>query len=327
MSKPGLLFVGPPLPSVRAALEERFAAYDLPADPQGQEHLFGERGDRIRAIANGAGVKVPSSLMGRLPALEIVANFGVGYDSVDAAWAGRHGIVVTNTPDVLTEEVADLAIALLLATLREVPQADRYLRAGGWRERPYPLSRGTLRGRKVGILGLGRIGTAIAARLVPFGVEIAYCTRRPRPEVPFRYFDSLLAMAEAVDTLIVIAPATAETRNIVDAAVLRALGPEGVVVNVARGSLIDEAALAAALRDGTILGAGLDVFVGEPNVSAELIAQDNTVLLPHIGSASAHTRRLMGDVVVANLIAWADGQPPVTPVPETPWPEVRARGG
>jgi lactate dehydrogenase-like 2-hydroxyacid dehydrogenase len=221
---------------------------------------------------------------------------------------------------VLTEEVADTALGLLLCTVREFPQAERYLRAGKWGKANYPLSKATLRDRTVGILGLGRIGLAIARRLDAMLVPVAYHNRTPRKDAPYRYFGDLLAMATEVDTLVAVVPGGPETAGLIDARVLAALGPRGVLVNVGRGATVDEPALVAALKSGTILAAGLDVFADEPNVPAELIALDNAVLLPHVASASAHTRAAMGELMIANLDAWFAGRRVLTPVAETPWP-------
>src|SRR5271165_677051 len=218
-----------------------------------------EWGPKLRAVAsNGHQFPVDAGVMRRLPRLEIVASFGVGYDHIDAKWAGEHGIVVTHTPGVLDDEVADVAMGLMLMTVRQLPQAERYLRAGRWLEAAFPLT-ASLRGRTLGILGLGRIGKAVARRAEAFGVTIAYHGRHAQTDVPYRYYPTLAAMAEACDILMVTAPGGPDTRRIVDAGILRALGPDGVLVNIARGSLVDEEALIAALRDGTILAAGLDV--------------------------------------------------------------------
>lgn len=310
-----ILFLRKMHPLVEAAFEGRHTVHRLAgaADP---DALLAEIGPRIRALCVGGGVD--AALMDRLPKLELIANFGVGYDAVDAEAARQRGIVVTNTPDVLTDEVADLAIGLTIATLRRLPQADRYLRAGHWPKAPFPLT-ASLRGRRVGILGLGRIGRAIARRLESFGVAIDYHGRRRQGDVPYTYHDSLIGMARAVHILIVVAPGGPETRGLIDAAVLEALGPEGILINVARGTLVDEAALTAALKAGTILGAGLDVFENEPHVPEDLAALDNTVLLPHVGSASEHTRAAMAQLVVDNVISWFEGRGPLTPVAETPW--------
>ncbi len=223
----------PMAPRVTESLERHFTLHrgDLADD---KERFLDEVGPRVRGMAVSH-VHVNDALLDRLPKLEIVANFGVGYDTIDAAACGRRGVIVTNTPDVLTDEVADLAVGLLLATVRQIPQVDRYLREGKWLEKPYPLT-GTLRGRKVGILGLGRIGRAIAHRLVAFGLPIAYHGRTKQADVPYEYFPSLLEMAKACDVLMVVAPGGPETRNIVGREVLEALGPEGVLVNVARGT-------------------------------------------------------------------------------------------
>jgi len=263
--------------------------------------------------------RLDASVLGRFPDLQIVAHHGVGYDAVDANWCAAHGVVVTHTPDVLDAEVADLALGLLLATVRQIPQADRYLRAGHWAAAPYPLTT-SLQGREVGILGLGRIGREIARRVAAFGVAVAYHNRHPAAELPYRYCASLSALAQTCDVLIVAVPATARTRGAISADILQALGPNGILVNVSRGSVVDEAALIAALRSGGILAAGLDVYEHEPTPDPAFATLSNTVLLPHVGSASLPTRRAMGQLVVDNLRAFFEGRGPLTPVPETPWP-------
>jgi lactate dehydrogenase-like 2-hydroxyacid dehydrogenase len=273
----------------------------------------------VRAVVSTwATARVDADLMRRLPKLEIVVGFGVGYDHIDAAWAGQHGIVVTHTPGVLDEDVADIAIALTLNATRRLPQAERYLREGRWPSGAYRLT-ASLRGRTMGILGLGRVGKAIARRAEAFGLSIAYHGRHKQDGVVYPYYPTALALAEACDILVVAAPGGPATRHIVDARVLAALGANGVLVNVARGSLVDDAALIVALRDGTILAAGLDVYEKEPNVPVELIALGNAVLLPHVGSATQHTRTAMANLVVDNLLSWVDGKGPLTPTPETPW--------
>jgi len=285
-----------------------------------------EWGPRIRAIALAGHFRADEAYLRQFPNLEIISSFGVGYDHIDAKAASRLGIIVTNTPGVLDDEVADTALGLMIMTVRQLPQAERYLRAGLWLEGAYPLTP-SLRGRTVGIVGLGRIGKAIATRVSAFGLDVVYHGRNPQADVAYRYFPSLVDMAKAADILIVVAPGGPATRHIVDAEVLAALGPDGVLINVARGSLVDEGALIEALRTGQILAAGLDVYENEPSVPAELIALPNAVLLPHVGSASVKTRRAMAERVVANIFAWADGKPPLTPVPETPWPGRWGRGG
>ena len=274
---------------------------------------------RVRAMAVlDPSRKIDAQFLQRFPKLEIVSSFGVGYAHVDAKWAGEHGIVVTNTPDVLDEEVADTALGLLLCTVRKLPQAMRYVQEGRWPEAPFPLSEATLRGRTVGLVGMGRIGQAIARRLEAFSVALAYYSRRPNATVAYKYYPRLLDMARDVDVLVVIVPGGAATRNLIDAEVLEALGPNGILINIARGSVVDEPALIAALKDKKILSAGLDVFVNEPVVPRELLDLENVVLLPHVGSASVQTRAAMDRLVVDNLLAWASGEVPLTPVAETP---------
>jgi lactate dehydrogenase-like 2-hydroxyacid dehydrogenase len=273
---------------------------------------------RIRGIASlGGHAAIDSAFMSRFPKLEIVSSFGVGYDHVDAKWAGQHGVMVTNTPDVLNEEVADTALGLLLCTVRQFPQAERYLRAGKWPQAHYPLTP-SLRDRTVGIVGLGRIGKAIARRLEAMLVPVVYHSRRPQADVAYKYYPDLVQMARDVDVLLVITPGGAETRNLINAEVLKALGPNGILINMSRGSVVDEPALIKALQDKTILTAGLDVFLNEPQVPKELIEMDHVVLFPHLGSGSVHTRRAMDQLVVDNLVSWFSGKGPLTPVPETP---------
>ncbi|MFL5388928.1 MAG: 2-hydroxyacid dehydrogenase [Myxococcales bacterium] len=275
-------------------------------------------GPAIRAIVTRGRDKIGEEMLARLPAVELIANFGVGYDSIDVEAARRHGVIVTNTPDVLNDEVADLSVALLLATVRQIPQAERYLRSGRWLSGNFPLGP-TLRDRTVGLIGMGRIGRRIAQRLRAFDVPVVYHSRTSQADVPYKHYPDLRAMAADVDTLLAIIPGGAGTRGIVDASVLAALGPRGLFVNVARGSVVDERALIEALRSKTILAAGLDVFADEPRVPAALLDLDNVVLLPHVGSATVYTRGLMGKLVVDNVVSWFEGKGPVTPVPETPW--------
>lgn len=261
---------------------------------------------------------VNAALIDALPNLEIIGNFGVGYDAVDAKHAATKSVMVTNTPDVLTEEVADTTIGLLIDTVRELSKSQEFLRAGNWvKEGRYPLSKLSLRGRTVGIFGLGRIGKAVAHRIEAFGLPIAYHNRRKADDVTYDYYPSLLELAQAVDTLILVAPGGAETAKAINADVLKALGLEGVLINIGRGSVVDEDALATALINGTIAAAGLDVFADEPNVPQALLDAPNTVLLPHIGSASEKTRQGMADLVIDNLISWFDKGEALTPVPET----------
>lgn len=318
-SRPVIIQTGPLMPFIREQLQRHFEVHDLWCAPDMAGFLAG-LGHSARAMAGGGGHAAQNgTLFQALPALEIISSFGVGYDHVDANEAGRRGIMVTNTPDVLTEEVADLTLGLIIATVRKLPQAERYLRSGGWLKAPYPLTT-SLRTRKLGIVGLGRIGKAVARRLEAFGLPIAYHGRSRQDDVPYRHYPKLLDMAEDVDLLVSVAPGGATTKGIINFEVMQALGPDGIVINVGRGSVVNEKDLIRALQSGTILSAGLDVFEDEPHVPAELIAMDHVVLLPHVGSASVHTRQAMGQLVVDNLLSWFAGRGPLTPVPETPWP-------
>ncbi|EHS49136.1 D-isomer specific 2-hydroxyacid dehydrogenase NAD-binding protein [Rhizobium sp. PDO1-076] len=303
-------------PRARARLAERFELLEITsADQPGLTQT--QAATVVGAAVSG---RFPAALMEALPNLKVIASFGVGYDGVDVQAAAARGIVVTNTPDVLNDEVADTAIALLLNTVRRLPAAENHLRAGRWvQDGPFALSPLSLKGRHVGIHGLGRIGLEIAARLEPFKVTISYHTRRPRSDVSYGYHDTLLGLASAVDTLISIVPKTPETIGAINADVLKALGPNGVLINVGRGTTVDEPALIKALQEGTIAAAGLDVFAEEPKVPAEFLDLDNVSLLPHVASASIPTRNAMADLVVDNLLAWFDTGRPLTPVPETPF--------
>ena len=320
MSKPPLLMTASLMEMKAAELEEAFEVHRY-HQAEDKDKMLAEVGDRIETIAAGGhAIEVDASLIAKLPALRIIGNFGVGYDTVDTAAANARGIIVTNTPDVLTEEVADTALGLLLMTARELGQAEQYLRAGRWAaEGDYRLTPGTLRDRTIGIVGLGRIGKAIARRCEAFGLDVSYFGRNEQAGVGYRYFASVVELARAVDTIIVVTPGTAETQNLIDAEVLQALGERGILINVARGSVVDEAALKAALTNRTIFAAGLDVMVNEPNIDPELMKIDNLVLLPHVGSASVYTRMAMGQLVVDNLLAYRNRKPPLTPVPETPF--------
>ncbi|WP_153771837.1 2-hydroxyacid dehydrogenase [Labrenzia sp. CE80] len=274
--------------------------------------------DKIRGLAIG-GVKVDEALLDRFPNLEIISNFGVGYDSIDAALCGQRGIMVTNTPDVLSDEVADTALGLMLMTVRELSAAERWLRAGNWQPgKNYPLTKATLQGRTLGVLGLGRIGKAIATRAEAFGMTVHYHGRTKQQDVSYPYHATLKGLAEACDTLMLVAPGGASTRHMVNAEILETLGPDGILINVGRGTVVDEAALIEALRSGTILSAGLDVFEDEPSVPQALIEMENAVLLPHVASASVHTRDAMGQLVVDNISSWFSARKVLTPVAETP---------
>ncbi|MBB5711292.1 2-hydroxyacid dehydrogenase [Sphingomonas xinjiangensis] len=310
-----ILMTAPLLPIVVAQLESAFTLHKLWEQPDPDAFLKAV-GARIRGVATSTyHGRIDDAFLARLPALEIIASFGVGYDNVDVAAAAAREVVVTNTPGVLDEEVADLTVALLLSTLRQIPQAERFLRDGKWREGAFPLSP-TLRGRRVGIVGLGNIGKAVARRLQGFDVAIAY-HGRTRQDVPFDYHPTVTGLADASDVLVVIVPGGAETRHLIDREVLAALGSDGVLINVARGSVVDEAALIEALQSDMILSAGLDVYADEPRVPQALLDLPNLVLLPHIGSGSVQTRNAMGQLLSDNLVQWFRDGKPVTSVPET----------
>jgi lactate dehydrogenase-like 2-hydroxyacid dehydrogenase len=321
--KPDVLLVGARKPVLINGLEPKITLHDY-LGAKDREAFVKSVGDKIRAIAIAyTANKVDAAFLSKFPKLEQISSFGVGYDHIDAKWAGEHGIIVTNTPEVLNEEVADTALGLLLCTVREFPQAERYVRAGKWADAQYPLTKATLRNRTVGIVGMGRIGKAIAKRLDAFGVPVVYHSRNPQAGVGYKYYPKLIDMARDVDTLMVIVPGGAATQNLINAEVLKALGPQGIVINMARGSVIDEPALIQALKDRTIYSAGLDVFVKEPQVPKELLEMDHVVLFPHLGSSTEVTRAAMDQLVVDNILAWAAGKPPLTPVPETPYPPKR----
>lgn len=268
---------------------------------------------RIRGVAASGESKVTAEMIAQMPALEVISVFGVGYDGVDVAAARARGIPVTNTPDVLTDDVADLGIALLLSIARRIPQADRFVRRNDWPDGPFPLAR-KVSGSRVGIVGLGRIGMGIARRAEAFGMQVAYTTRNRRTDVAYPHYPDAEALAREVDFLVVITPGGAATQGLIDAKVLQALGPEGYLVNVARGSVVDQEALIAALQSGTIAGAALDVYVGEPQVPEALRAMDNVVLTPHMASGTWQTRRAMAELAFGNLQAHFAGKPLLTPV-------------
>lgn len=302
--------VCPMMEHVTAALDRDFTLHRLWQAEDRAAFLKAAAGARGVATIGYRGAD--AALMDALPRLEIIACFGVGIDGVDLAHAARRGLIVTNTPDVLNDEVANTAIALLLAVTRQICVGDRYVREGRWLEQPMWLTR-TVVGRRLGILGLGRIGKAIALRARTLGCEIAYHGRHAQPEQPYRYYPDLVEMARDCDFLVVICPGGTATRELVDAEVVAALGPEGVLINVARGSVVDEAAMVEALVSGRLGGAGLDVFADEPRVPEALFALDNVVLQPHQGSGTIETRRAMGDLVIENLRAHFAGLPVPTP--------------
>ena len=321
MTKPALLMTGPMMPLIADQLAEAFSCHTL-HEAKDREALLALIGPHVEAICTGGhtGVKTDAAMLARLPKLKVIGNFGVGYDSIDVAASAKRGIIVTNTPDVLNEEVADTALGLLLTTVRELGRAEQYLRAGNWaRHGDYRLTPATLRDRHIGMVGYGRIGKSIAKRCAAFGLPISYFGRSKQGGVNYPFYASLTEMAKAVDTLIVITPGGPSTKNIINADVLAALGPRGILINVARGSVVDEAALIHALKNKIIFAAGLDVYASEPNFNTEFLALDNAVLFPHLGSGSVYTRNAMGQLLVDNLAAYAKRQAPKTPVPETPF--------
>ena len=286
-----------------------------------KDAMLADVGDKIEFVGcGGHGIRIDAALIDKLPKARIIANFGVGYDMVDTAKAAERGIIVSNTPDVLTEEVADTALGLLIMTARELSQSEQYLRAGKWAtDGDYRLSPQTLRDRSVGIVGLGRIGKAITKRVEAFGLPVSYFGRSKQADVSYPYYASAVELAKNVDTIIVVTPGTAETNKLINAEVLKALGERGLLINVARGSVVDEDALMQALKDRTIFAAGLDVMMNEPKINPELMNIENLVLLPHVGSASVYTRAAMAQLAVDNLLACKAGNPPLSPVPETPF--------
>jgi hydroxypyruvate reductase len=310
---PDILVTASLPPSLYDPLKAAYRCHDY-HQAADKASLLAADGAKIRGLVQGGGTVTPTTLLDTLPGLEIISVFGVGYDGVPVAYCKARGIKVTNTPDVLTDDVADVALGLILMTGRGFVRLNRFVQAGEWEKRGPELTT-KLAGRKVGILGLGRIGKAIAQRVIAMGMKVAYTGRKPQ-DVPYEYLRDLEALAAAVDFLVVACPGGEATRNIVDAAVLAALGKKGTLINIARGSIVDEPALVAALKAGTIKGAGLDVFADEPHIPAELFAMDNVVLLPHVGSATRETRQAMGDLCKANLDAWFSGKGVLTLIPE-----------
>lgn len=298
---------------VRAELTEMVEFVE--ADPTTLEDIVSSRGADVRIISSRGKRTIDSGLLDQLPALGLIACYGVGYEKVSAHAAAERGIMVTHTPDVLNADVADLAVALLLATIRQLPQADRFVRERKWSGGPYPLT-ATLREKTIGIVGMGRIGQAIGRRLEGFDLDIAYHTRNRVEGIAYRYVDDLALLARQAHVLIVIVPGGAATENIIDAAILNELGQDGVLINVSRGSVVDQDALISALERGVIGGAGLDVYRNEPAVPEALLKRDDVVLLPHIGSATHHARTAMDQLYLNNVAAWLSGRKIPSPIPE-----------
>jgi len=307
-----LLILTPIYEPTMRALAERYRVHKLWEQPDPQAYL-GVPHPEIRAVVTSGVSGFRGEQIACLPNLEIVACFGVAHGTLDLACARGRGIVVTNTPDNSTDTVADLALGLMLSVMRRLGEADRFLRAGAWEKSQFPMATG-LTGKTCGLVGLGNIGRAIARRAEACGMRPAYYGPRRKPDVKYPYFETVEALAGEADCLVVACPERPDTRNLVNAGVLRALGREGFLVNIARGSVVDEDALIAALKDGVIAGAALDVFPDEPRVSPELVAMDNVVLTPHIGTSTNEIRRERSDLVLANLEAHFSGKAVLTPV-------------
>ena len=301
------------LDPIMAELDENFVVHKL-FEARDAGAFLAPLQDKIRGFASFTGYRIPAALMTALPRLEIIATMSVGTDHIDLKAARTRGIAVTYAPDVLTDCVADIGMALILAVARRIVAADRFVRDGRWLKGAFPLAT-KVGGATIGILGLGRIGKAVAKRAEAFGMHVVYFGRRRQPDVTYPFFDDLEAMARASDYLMLTAPGGEATRHLVDAAVIEALGPKGALINIARGSVVDEAAMVAALREGRLGGAGLDVYEDEPRVPEALMTLDNVVLLPHLASATEATRLAMGRLMIANLKAHFAGQPLITPVP------------
>jgi lactate dehydrogenase-like 2-hydroxyacid dehydrogenase len=309
--KPDILITAKGHAGTQATLEQEFACHKL-HEAKDRAAFLKDLSTRIRAIASFGPTPVDGALMDALPKLEIVSNFGVGVDQIDLDAAKKRNVIVTNTPDVLNECVADTAIALVLCTLKKLPQSDAYTRAGKWLQAPFPLTT-SMGGKTLGILGLGRIGDAIAKRAMACGMKIRYHNRRKK-DVAFPYDPDPVTLAKNSDVLMIVTPGGAETQNLVSTKVLDAVGPEGYVINIARGSVVDEPMLLRYLQENRIAGAGLDVFADEPRVPPEFFKLDNVVLFPHVGSATVETRKAMGDLQIENLRRHFAGQPVLTRV-------------
>lgn len=310
-----VLQVGPLKPSLAQTLADDYAAWALPEAGADREAFLAEHGADVTAVVTSGRTGVDAALMAALPNLGAVVNFGVGYDTTDVDAAAARGVGVSNTPDVLTDCVADTAVGLMIDTLRQFSASDRYVRAGRWPvDGNYPLTR-QVSNTRVGIIGLGRIGKAIALRLNAFGCSISYHNRHRLSDSPYTYASSPAELAKGVDVLIVAAAGGDGTRGLVDRQVLDALGSEGYLINIARGSVVDQDALVAALVNGRLAGAGLDVFVDEPQVPSELRGLDNVVLLPHVASGTVQTRAAMEALTLRNLDSFLATGELVTPVP------------
>lgn len=311
---PQLLQIGKITDRMRESVAADWMVTEL--DAQADRSAFlDERGPDFLGILTMKGVAEDVAIA--CPNLKVVSSFGVGYDNVDAAGLSERGVLVAHTPDVLNGEVADTTLMLWMAVSRRLIESERWARSGEWeRKGAFPLTR-SIRGRTVGIVGLGRIGQTIAELAVgTFGATVLYHARSEKPDLPYTFYGDLVEMAQASEVLIVITPGGPETEHLIDRKVMDALGPEGILINVARGSVVDEAALVEALRAGTLGAAGLDVFEEEPKIADGLKEMDQVVLLPHVGSATVETRQAMGDLVCENLAMFIREGRVKTPVPE-----------
>jgi len=313
MNAVDILVTAPLPPFLYDPLKSDYRTHDYAA-AQDKAGALRDAGPRVRGLVQGGGTVTPTSLLDACTALEIISVFGVGYDGVPVDYCRKRGIKVTNTPDVLTDDVADVAVGLIMMTGRGFVRLNRCVQAGEWEKRGPELTT-KLAGKRVGILGLGRIGRAIAQRVTAMGMEVSYTGRKPQ-QVPYAFVPDLRSLAAQSDFLVVACPGGPATRNLVDAGVLAALGAKGTLVNIARGSIVDEDALVAALSARTIKAAGLDVFADEPHIPKALLEMDHVVLLPHVGSATHETRKAMGDLCKANLDAWFGQRRTLTLIPE-----------
>ena len=311
--KPDVIVVYPTLPRQMKMLEEAYHLhrYDLSAE---KEKLLRDVGPHCTAMVTNGHFPLDRAFIAKLPGLKMVACSSVGYETIDVGALTEKGIRFTNTPDVLTDDVADTAVLLMLAARRRLIVGDRYVRSGDWGRKGMMALTSRTAGSRVGIVGLGRIGQAIASRSAALKQDIAYYGRSQKPGVPFRYFDDLVALADWADVLIAVTPGGPETRGLISAAVLHSLGPKGTFINVSRGTVVDEPALIEALKSGKLGAAGLDVYLNEPNPDPAFATMDNVVLYPHHASGTVETRDAMAQLVVDNLAAFFAGKPLLTPV-------------
>ncbi|XP_021731987.1 glyoxylate/hydroxypyruvate reductase A HPR2-like [Chenopodium quinoa] len=313
MEKKGVLMTSPMSSYLEHELNSRFTLFKIWEKPCSTPQFLKQNSNSIHAIVSNAANGANAEVIEFLPNLEIVASYSVGVDKIDLGLCKKREIKVTNTPDVLTDDVADLAIGLILSTLRRVCVADAFVRNGCWKNSAFPLST-KFTGKSVGILGLGRIGSAIAKRAGAFGCQVSYCSRSKKPDVQYKYYEKVIDLAANCEILVVSCSLTEETRHIINRDVIDALGPKSILINIGRGAHVVEAELVSALLEGRLGGAGLDVFENEPNVPEELLKLDNVVMLSHVGSDTVETCKAMADLVIRNLEAHFRKEPLLTPV-------------